>query len=106
MSTHAAAGRHYEGHPGLAPFGTDPRRACHGKSTKLFFPEESDGAAAEAKRICRGCVFREPCKEWAVTAPEMHGYWGGTSASWRRDERLRRKHAARQDHDGESPVAA
>lgn len=106
MSAHAAAGRHYDNHPGIAPFADDPRRACKDMDTDLFFPEDWDTSLAAARAACRRCPLRNECKEWAVTAPELHGYWGNTSATWRKAERQRRARAARQTRDGESAVAA
>ena len=50
----------------------------------------------EAKEVCRGCVVREDCLEYALANGEKFGIWGGMSERERR--RLRRARAlARRD---------
>jgi WhiB family redox-sensing transcriptional regulator len=69
----------------IPPFFDHPDRACAGKKTKLFFPENGDlGRAAVA--VCRTCPLVETCAEWAVNQPtNPHGVWGGLT----RNERAR-----------------
>ena len=64
------------------------RRTKTGASTK------------EAKEVCRGCVVREDCLEYALVQGEKFGIWGGMSERERR--RLRRQRAlARRAAAGE-----
>ena len=49
---------------------------CLGADPDLFYPP-SDDAAEAAKAICAVCPVREPCLEYAVTAREKEGVWGG-----------------------------
>ncbi|MGH2602021.1 MAG: WhiB family transcriptional regulator, partial [Dehalococcoidia bacterium] len=47
------------------------------------------------KEVCRGCVVRDQCLEYALSHSEKFGIWGGMSERERR--RLRRQRAlARQ----------
>ena len=68
---------------------------CLGADPEIFHPaSESDEAAAAAKAICMVCPVREPCLEYAVTAREKQGVWGGlTERERRRVVRQRRKTA-------------
>ena len=61
--------------------GTDP---------DLFFPERG-ASTKEAKEVCRGCVVREDCLEYALQNGEKFGIWGGMSERERR--RIRRARA-------------
>src|SRR5204863_4410470 len=45
----------------------------------------------EAKEVCRGCVVREDCLEYALANGEKFGIWGGMSERERR--RIRRARA-------------
>ena len=60
--------------------------ACRDLDTELFFhPEGERGhkrAAREeqAKRVCAQCPVLQRCREYAVTAGEPYGVWGGMSA--------------------------
>jgi WhiB family redox-sensing transcriptional regulator len=63
---------------------------CLGVDPDLFFPERGD-STKEAKEVCRGCVVREECLEYALTTGEKFGIWGGRSERERR--RLRRARA-------------
>jgi WhiB family redox-sensing transcriptional regulator len=66
---------------------------CLGADPDLFYPA-SDDAAEAAKAICAVCPVREPCLEYAVTAREKEGVWGGrTEKERRRLIRQRRKTA-------------
>jgi WhiB family redox-sensing transcriptional regulator len=56
----------------------------------LFFPERG-ASTREAKEVCRGCVVREDCLEYALVNGEKFGIWGGMSERERR--RLRRQRA-------------
>ena len=67
---------------------------CLGVDPDLFFPERG-ASTREAKEVCRGCVVREECLEFALANGEKFGIWGGMSERERR--RIRRQRAlARQ----------
>lgn len=61
---------------------------CLGVDPDLFFPERG-ASTREAKEVCRGCVVREQCLEYALANGEKFGIWGGLSERERR--RLRRQ---------------
>jgi WhiB family transcriptional regulator, redox-sensing transcriptional regulator len=63
---------------------------CMGVDPDLFFPERG-ASTREAKEVCRGCVVREDCLEFALTNSEKFGIWGGLSERERR--RIRRRRA-------------
>jgi len=72
------------------PHQTWQRKAnCMGVDPDLFFPERGS-STREAKEVCRGCVVREECLEYAVTYGEKFGIWGGLSERERRKIRRRR----------------
>ena len=66
------------------------RANCMGVDPDLFFPERG-ASTREAKEVCRGCVVREDCLEYALDNGEKFGIWGGLSERERR--RLRRARA-------------
>jgi WhiB family redox-sensing transcriptional regulator len=67
---------------------------CLGVDPDLFFPERG-ASTREAKDVCRGCVVRVDCLEYALANGEKFGIWGGMSERERR--RIRRQRAlARQ----------
>ncbi|MDY7105721.1 MAG: WhiB family transcriptional regulator [Actinomycetota bacterium] len=63
---------------------------CLGVDPDLFFPERG-ASTREAKEVCRGCVVREQCLEFALSNGEKFGIWGGMSERERR--RIRRQRA-------------
>ncbi|MCP4434499.1 MAG: WhiB family transcriptional regulator [Actinomycetia bacterium] len=63
---------------------------CLGVDPDLFFPERG-ASTKEAKSVCRACVVREDCLEYALENSEKFGIWGGLSERERR--RLRRARA-------------
>ena len=63
---------------------------CMGVDPDLFFPQRG-ASTREAKEVCRGCVVREDCLEFALDNGEKFGIWGGMSERERR--RLRRARA-------------
>lgn len=72
---------------------------CLGVEPDLFFPERG-ASTKEAKEVCRGCVVRDDCLEYALVQGEKFGIWGGMSERERR--RLRRQRAmARRAAAGE-----
>ena len=68
---------------------------CLGVDPDLFFPERG-ASTREAKEVCRGCVVREACLEYALTNGEKFGIWGGMSERERRRVRRARALSARQ----------
>lgn len=66
------------------------RANCMGVDPDLFFPERG-ASTREAKEVCRGCVVREDCLEYALANGEKFGIWGGLSERERR--RVRRLRA-------------
>lgn len=67
---------------------------CMGVDPDLFFPERG-ASTREAKEVCRGCVVREQCLEFALENSEKFGIWGGLSERERRRIRRRRSLARR-----------
>lgn len=63
---------------------------CLGVDPDLFFPERG-ASTREAKEVCKGCVVRGDCLEFALVNGEKFGIWGGLSERERR--RLRRQRA-------------
>jgi WhiB family redox-sensing transcriptional regulator len=63
---------------------------CLGVDPDLFFPERG-ASTREAKEVCKGCVFRDDCLEYALANGEKFGIWGGMSERERR--RIRRQRA-------------
>jgi WhiB family redox-sensing transcriptional regulator len=63
---------------------------CLGVDPDLFFPERG-ASTREAKEVCKGCVVREDCLEYALGNGEKFGIWGGLSERERR--RIRRQRA-------------
>ena len=68
---------------------------CMGVDPDLFFPERG-GSTREAKEVCRGCVVREDCLEYALANGEKFGICGGMSERERRRVRRARALSARQ----------
>ena len=63
---------------------------CAETDPEIFYPEKG-GSTYAAKMICRGCVVRAECLEYALEHGERFGIWGGLSEQERR--RLRREAA-------------
>ena len=70
--------------------------ACKGLDTAMFFPV-TDDAAGPAKAVCAGCPVRDACLDWALTARQEDGVWGGLTENERRRLRRRRRDAARRE---------
>jgi WhiB family redox-sensing transcriptional regulator len=71
------------------------RANCMGVDPDLFFPERGS-STREAKEVCRGCVVREDCLDYAIANGEKFGIWGGMSERERRKVRRARVLAVRQ----------
>ena len=67
---------------------------CLGVDPDLFFPERG-ASTREAKEVCRGCVVRDDCLEFALQNGEKFGIWGGLSERERRRIRRQRAQSAR-----------
>lgn len=71
---------------------------CLGVDPDLFFPERG-ASTREAKEVCRGCVVRESCLDYALTNGEKFGIWGGLSERERRRLRRQLAQASRSTSD-------
>lgn len=76
---------------------------CLGVDPDLFFPERG-ASTKEAKEVCRGCVVREQCLEFALANGEKFGIWGGLSERERR--RIRRQRALARAAQQQQPRTA
>lgn len=76
---------------------------CLGVDPDLFFPERG-ASTKEAKAVCRGCVVREDCLEYALANGEKFGIWGGLSERERR--RIRRQRALARVSQAEQSATA
>ncbi|UYP20455.1 WhiB family transcriptional regulator [Rhodococcus sp. Z13] len=47
------------------------------RSRDVDFFDDAPEAIARAKAVCASCPVREPCRDQAALAGEMHGVWGG-----------------------------
>jgi WhiB family redox-sensing transcriptional regulator len=63
---------------------------CMGVDPDLFFPERG-ASTREAKEVCRGCLVRQDCLEYALANGEKFGIWGGLSERERRQLRRQRQ---------------
>lgn len=70
------------------------RGACRGTEPSIFYPEDDEDPAIDAKEICAGCDVRELCLEYALIAREKTGVWGGHTARERRRILRRRRRAS------------
>lgn len=70
--------------------GWNQHAACLGCDPELWFPDRGE-STREAKEVCRGCVVREDCLEYALANVEKFGIWGGKSE---RERRLLRRERA------------
>jgi WhiB family redox-sensing transcriptional regulator len=77
---------------------------CLGVDPDLFFPERG-ASTREAKEVCRGCVVRGECLEYALVNGEKFGIWGGLSERERRRLRRQRAQATRRTGTGTSVSA-
>lgn len=77
-------------HPSISEDWKDDAN-CFGVDPELFFPESGDNAET-AKEVCRACVVRGECLEYALQNGERIGIWGGLGEKSRL--RIRRQRAA------------
>jgi WhiB family transcriptional regulator, redox-sensing transcriptional regulator len=80
--------------PELAARSWQNKANCMGVDPELFFPERG-ASTREAKEVCRGCVVRGDCLEYALANGEKFGIWGGLSERERRKVRRSRALARR-----------
>lgn len=59
------------------------KAACRGMDPGIFFPQ-TDQEAEQALAVCRICAVQEECLEYAISAKERYGIWGGTTERERR----------------------
>lgn len=61
--------------------------ACTSTDPDLFHPETVDAFSSyrSARRICNQCPVAAPCLEYALTARESTGMWGGLTPHERRE---------------------
>ena len=67
---------------------------CRGYDPELFYPDDEEDPAYEAKQVCDACPVREPCLEYAINVREKAGVWGGMTARERRRLVRRRRRAS------------
>jgi len=68
----------------MSPMQWRERGRCKGVDPSVFYPEDDEDEAVEAKAICEKCVVRETCLEQAIVLREKIGVWGGYTARERR----------------------
>jgi WhiB family redox-sensing transcriptional regulator len=64
---------------------------CAQSDPEAWFPEKG-GSSREAKAVCRMCLVRADCLEYALDKQEKFGIWGGMSERERR--RIKRQAVA------------
>lgn len=64
--------------------------ACQGQDPEMFFPihnrlsdDAKSGQVVAAKKICRRCLVRQQCLDWALEQREGFGIWGGLTPAER-----------------------
>lgn len=73
--------------------------SCAEVDPDLWFPEKG-GSVKEAKAICRSCLVRAECLDYALETQQRFGVWAGLS------ERARRKLLGLPEDDSEEASAA
>jgi WhiB family redox-sensing transcriptional regulator len=56
---------------------------CRTTPVEMFFPP-AEQEADDAKSVCETCSVKDPCLEFAITAGERFGIWGGLTPQERR----------------------
>lgn len=72
---------------------------CAEVDAEIFFPEKGQ-STREGKKVCRSCVVRAECLEYALETGQRFGIYGGTS------ERERRRLLGLPEDDAEEASAA
>jgi WhiB family transcriptional regulator, redox-sensing transcriptional regulator len=77
--------------------GWDQEARCRTHDPTLFFgpnrfepKRERLAREAEAKAVCAGCPCLRACRDYALSAGELYGVWGGMGESDRREVLARR----------------
>jgi WhiB family transcriptional regulator, redox-sensing transcriptional regulator len=68
----------------MGPMKWRERGRCKGVEPSVFYPEDDEDPAEEAKHVCATCAVREACLEYALAGREKIGVWGGYTARERR----------------------
>jgi WhiB family transcriptional regulator, redox-sensing transcriptional regulator len=68
----------------MGPMHWRERGRCKGADPQVFYPEDDEDPAEQAKQVCAACVVREACLEHAIANHEKVGVWGGYTARERR----------------------
>ena len=63
---------------------------CLDANPDIFFPDRSEGTRS-AKLVCRSCVVRQECLDFALANGEDSGIWGGRSPLERRFIKIGRR---------------
>lgn len=66
----------------------------------LFFPERDEAnqyLVKTAQKLCQDCPINLICLDYALTAGETHGIWGGTTGNQRKTIRQRRGLTPKQE---------
>ena len=58
------------------------RALCRQMDPEVFFPPKGD-AGTQAKQVGTQCPVRAECLDYAITADEKHGIWGGLNRAER-----------------------
>jgi WhiB family redox-sensing transcriptional regulator len=70
-------------------------RTGEGVNPAWWYPDNSRGnGPRRALEICAVCPVKKDCLEYALSAPERHGIWGGMLEHERRNEQRRRDRVA------------
>ncbi|TQC43097.1 WhiB family transcriptional regulator [Rhodococcus sp. WS4] len=82
--------------------------ACRGTDTSMFFsPDMERGLSrarreSRAKQICHACPVLAACRDYALTAAEPYGIWGGLSENDRRWHARRHRTSACRPSGGDT----
>ena len=52
---------------------------CLGINTELFFPDKGNNLDRSIVRICKACEVQKECLEFALSRPDIVGFWAGTT---------------------------
>ncbi|GAB2693699.1 hypothetical protein GCM10027089_13990 [Nocardia thraciensis] len=85
--------------------------SCRGVDSAVFFHPDGERGRARAdrernaKRICRDCPVLAACRDYALSAAEPYGIWGGMSEDERRRHARTRQLPPAPSAVGQEPVA-